>query len=141
MDAFDYSAMDAGGVKRSGTLMAGSAREARDLLRARSLTPLDLNRSRKKAIKAGDLSETKTFSAGKIKHAELTRATRQLAILIDAATPVEDALRVTALQFEKSQMKNVLLSIRLFLIYIRPWSPQGKPPGSYRLCCCVSPMI
>jgi len=112
MDAFDYSAMDAGGVKRSGTLMAGSAREARDLLRARSLTPLDLNRSRKKAIKAGDLSETKTFSAGKIKHAELTRATRQLAILIDAATPVEDALRVTALQFEKSQMKNVLLSIR-----------------------------
>ena len=112
MDAFDYSAMDAGGVKRSGTLMAGSAREARDLLRARSLTPLDLNRSRKKAIKSGELSETKTFSVRKIKHAELTRATRQLAILIDAATPVEDALRVTALQFEKSQMKNVLLSIR-----------------------------
>ena len=112
MDAFDYSAMDAGGVKRSGTLMAGSAREARDLLRARALTPLDLNRSRKKAIKSGDLSETKRFSAGKIKHAELTRATRQLAILIDAATPVEDALRVTALQFEKPQMKNVLLSIR-----------------------------
>ena len=112
MDAFDYSALDAGGVKRSGTLMAGSAREARDLLRARALTPLDLNRSRKKAIKAGDLSETKSFGARKIKHAELTRATRQLAILIDAATPVEDALRVTALQFEKSQMKNVLLSIR-----------------------------
>lgn len=112
MDAFDYSAIDAGGVKRSGTLMASSAREARDLLRARSLTPLDLNRSRKKAIKAGEISNTKNFGAGKIKHAELTRATRQLAILIDAATPVEDALRVTALQFEKSQMKGVLLSIR-----------------------------
>ena len=112
MDAFDYSAIDAGGVKRSGTLMAGSAREARDLLRARALTPLDLNRSRKKAIKAGEISNTKSFGAGKIKHAELTRATRQLAILIDAATPVEDALRVTALQFEKSQMKGVLLSIR-----------------------------
>ena len=112
MDAFDYSAIDAGGVKRSGTLMAGSAREARDLLRARSLTPLDLNRSRKKAIKAGEISNNKSFGAGKIKHAELTRATRQLAILIDVATPVEDALRVTALQFEKSPMKSVLLSIR-----------------------------
>jgi general secretion pathway protein F len=112
MDAFDYSALDAGGVKRSGTLMAGSAREARDLLRARSLTPLDLNRSRKKAIKAGEIAQTNNFGKGKIKHAELTRATRQLAILIDAATPVEDALRVTALQFEKSQMKGVLLSIR-----------------------------
>jgi general secretion pathway protein F len=112
MDAFDYSAIDAGGVKRSGTLMAGSAREARDLLRARALTPLDLNRSRKKAIKAGEISNTNSFGSGKIKHAELTRATRQLAILIDAATPVEDALRVTALQFEKSPMKGVLLSIR-----------------------------
>ena len=112
MDAFDYSAIDAGGVKRSGTLMAGSAREARDVLRARSLTPLDLNRSRKKAIKAGEISNTKSFGSGKIKHAELTRATRQLAILIDVATPVEDALRVTAMQFEKSPMKGVLLSIR-----------------------------
>jgi len=112
MDAFDYSAIDSGGVKRSGTLMAGSAREARDLLRGRSLTPLDINRSRKKAIKSGEISSSSSFGAGKIKHAELTRATRQLAILIDAATPVEDALRVTALQFEKSQMKGVLLSIR-----------------------------
>lgn len=112
MDAFDYSAIDAGGVKRSGTLMAGSAREARDVLRAQALTPLDLNRSRKKAIKAGEISNSNRFGAGKIKHAELTRATRQLAILIDAATPVEDALRVTAMQFEKSQMKSVLLSIR-----------------------------
>jgi len=112
MDAFDYSALDASGVKRSGTLMAGSAREARDLLRGRSLTPLDLNRSRKKASKTGEISNSQSFGSGRIKHAELTRATRQLAILIDAATPVEDALRVTALQFEKSAMKGVLLSIR-----------------------------
>ena len=77
-----------------------------------ALTPLDLNRSRKKAIKTGEISNTKSFGSQKIKHAELTRATRQLAILIDVATPVEDALRVTALQFEKSPMKGVLLSIR-----------------------------
>lgn len=112
MDAFDYSALDAGGVKRSGTLMAGSAREARDVLRGRSLTPLELNRSRKKGIKAGEISGSNSFGSSKIKHSELTRATRQIAILIDAATPVEDALRVTAMQFEKSAMKNVLLSIR-----------------------------
>jgi len=112
MDAFDYSALDVGGVKRSGTLMAGSAREARDLLRARSLMPLDLNRSRKKGVKSGEIASSNNFGSGKIKHNELTRATRQLAILIDAATPVEDALRVTALQFEKSKMKGVLLSIR-----------------------------
>lgn len=112
VDAFDYSAIDASGVKRSGTLMAASAREARDQLRARALTPLDLNPSRKKTVKTGDVSNETKFGSGKIKHADLTRATRQLAVLIDAATPVEDALRVTAMQFEKSSMKGVLLSIR-----------------------------
>ena len=61
MDAFDYNALYANGAKRSGTLMAASAREARDVLRARALTPLDLNRSRKKSIKKGDLSETQSF--------------------------------------------------------------------------------
>ena len=107
MDAFDYSALDAAGVRRTGTLMAGSAREARDVLRARSLTPLDLDRSRRKSSKTGE-----TVRGQKIKHVELTRATRQLAILIDASTPVEDALRVTALQFEGSPMRAVLLAIR-----------------------------
>ncbi len=92
--------------------MAASAREARDVLRGRALTPLDLSRSRKKGVKAGEISASNKFGSGKIKHKELTRATRQLAILIDAATPIEDALRVTALQFEKSAMKGVLLSIR-----------------------------
>jgi len=61
MDAFDYSALDVGGVKRSGTLMAGSAREARDLLRARSLTPLDLNRSRKKGVKSGEIASSNSL--------------------------------------------------------------------------------
>ncbi len=112
MDAFEYSAIDAGGAKRSGTLMAGSAREARDLLRARALTPLDLNPSRKKKATSGAVEAAGKFGSGKIKHKDLTRATRQLAILIDASTPVEDALRVTAMQFEKSPMKGVLLSIR-----------------------------
>jgi general secretion pathway protein F len=107
MDAFDYAALDASGTRRTGTLMAGSAREARDILRARALTPLDLDRSRRKFAKTGE-----TIRGQKIKHVELTRATRQLAILIDAATPVEDALRVTALQFEGSPMRGVLLAIR-----------------------------
>jgi len=35
-----------------------------------------------------------------------------LAILIDAATPVEEALKVTALQFERSPMRQILLDSR-----------------------------
>lgn len=110
MEAFDYAAIDAKGVKQRGTLMASSSRDARDMLRARALIPVDLNRSRKKTATTSEASSS--FLSGRIKLKDLTRATRQLAILINAATPVEDALRVIALQFERSPMRGVLLSIR-----------------------------
>lgn len=110
MEAFDYAAIDAKGTKQRGTLMASSSRDARDMLRARALIPVDLNRSRKKTAKTSEASNS--FLSGRIKLKDLTRATRQLAILINAATPVEDALRVIALQFERSPMRGVLLSIR-----------------------------
>lgn len=110
MEAFDYAAIDAKGARQRGTVMASSSRDARDMLRARALTPIDLTRSRKKTAQTSDASNS--FFSGRIKLKDLTRATRQLAILISAATPVEDALRVIALQFEKSPMRGVLLSIR-----------------------------
>lgn len=110
MEAFDYAAIDAKGSRQRGTVMARSSREARDMLRSRALTPIDLNRSRKKAAKTADT--TRQAFSGRVKLKDLTRATRQLAILISAATPVEDALRVIALQFEKSPMREILLSTR-----------------------------
>ena len=106
MEAFDYAALDTGGKRKKGTVMASSARDARDILRARALMPLDLTPSKTK--KKDDLGGT----ASGVKHKHLTQATRQLAILIDAATPIEEALKITALQFEKSPMKAALLSAR-----------------------------
>ena len=106
MEAFDYAALDTGGKRKKGTVMASSARDARDILRARALMPLDLTPSKTK--KKDDLGGT----ASGVKHKHLTQATRQLAILIDAPTPIEEALKITALQFEKSPMKAALLSAR-----------------------------
>lgn len=106
MEAFDYAALDGAGKRKKGTVMASSARDARDILRARALMPLDLSPS--KAKKKEDVGA----KASGVKHKHLTQATRQLAILIDASTPVEEALKITALQFERSPMKGALLSIR-----------------------------
>lgn len=106
MEAFDYAALDAGGKRKKGTLMASSARDARDILRARALLPVDLAPSKSKKKIQSDGTESG------VKHKHLTQATRQLAILIDASTPVEEALKITALQFERSPMKAALLSIR-----------------------------
>ncbi len=86
--------------------MASSARDARDILRARALMPVDLAPSKTKT-KPG-----KTSPASKVKHKHLTQASRQLAILIDAATPIEEALKITALQFERSPMREALLAVR-----------------------------
>lgn len=109
MDAFDYAALDATGSRLKGTLMASSPRAARDQLRARRLTPVEIKPSRQKS-KSG---EQKTTSKGsRIKRAHITRAARQMAILISASTPVEEALRITALQFEKSRLRGVLLDAR-----------------------------
>lgn len=114
MDAFDYAALDASGARRKGTLMASSARAARDQLRARQLTPVEIKPSRQKA-KSGapeTVSKGSRNKGGRIKRAHITRAARQLAILISASTPVEEALRITALQFEKSRLRSVLLDAR-----------------------------
>ena len=107
MEAFDYAALDGAGKRQKGTVMASSARDARDILRARALMPVDLTPSKSKKV-----TGERGTGGSRVKHKELTQATRQLAILIDAATPIESALKVTALQFEKSVMKGTLLAIR-----------------------------
>ena len=106
MEAFDYAALDSAGKRKKGTVMASSARDARDILRARALMPVDLAPSKSKKKEESD------GTASGVKHKHLTQATRQLAVLIDAATPIEEALKITALQFERSPMKSALLSIR-----------------------------
>ena len=105
METFDYAAIDKAGKRQNGSIAATNSREARDILRARSLTPLELTAAKTK-------DETQLKFGAKTSHKHLTQATRQLAILIDAATPIEEALKVTALQFERSPMRQILLNIR-----------------------------
>jgi len=105
VEAFDYAAIDLSGKRLSGTITALTAREARDMLRAQKLTLVNIKHAKSK-------STSSLSFRGKVSHKQLTQATRQLAILIDAATPVEEALKITALQFERSPMRHVLLSVR-----------------------------
>lgn len=105
METFDYTAIDKLGKRLSGSISASSAREARDQLRGRALTLTDLKAAKQKGTSR--LTYERTIS-----HKDLTQASRQLAILIDAATPIEESLKVVALQFDKSPMRQVLLETR-----------------------------
>ncbi|MEP1230588.1 MAG: type II secretion system F family protein, partial [Litorimonas sp.] len=125
METFDYAAIDKAGKRQNGSISAENSREARDVLRARSLTPLELTAAKTKA-------KTQIQFGNKTRHKHLTQATRQLAILIDAATPIEEALKVTALQFERSSMRQVLLNVRASVLEgSRPSSAMSAHPKTF----------
>jgi len=42
VETFDYAAIDKAGKRQNGSVAATNSREARDILRARSLTPVEL---------------------------------------------------------------------------------------------------
>jgi len=92
MEAFDYAALDAGGKRKKGTLMASSARDARDILRARALLPVDLAPSKSKKKIQSDGTESG------VKHKQFERSPMKAALLSIRAQVMEglrlsDALR------------------------------------------------
>ena len=106
MNAYDFIALDSRGKRQKGTIMSPSPRDARDILRSRQLVTIKITHSKPKD------QSVSNFIRPRIKHKNLTQATRQLSILIDAATPVEEALKITALQFKNNIVKTILLSVR-----------------------------
>ena len=106
LNAYDFIALDSRGKRQKGTIMSPSPRDARDILRSRQLVTIKITHSKHKD------QSVSNFIRPRIKHKNLTQATRQLSILIDAATPVEEALKITALQFKNNIVKTILLSVR-----------------------------
>jgi general secretion pathway protein F len=128
MDAFEYEAVDAKGRTKRGTVMASNARAARRELRGRNLTPLNMY-----IANTGSTAKVKTATTtGKVKLRLLTQATRQLAILIKADTPVSEALSITALQFENMAMRKSFLDVRSQILEGQRFSQAlAKQPKTY----------
>jgi len=109
MAAYAYLALDAQGRQHKGLLEADSPRQARSLLRERQLSPLQVNaaRAREDEQPRHGLRLSRGLSA-----AELALLTRQLATLIQAALPIEEALRAAAAQAASARVKGMLLAVR-----------------------------
>jgi general secretion pathway protein F len=108
--AFRYEAVDDSGQTKKGVLTADSARAARSDLRAQGLLPI-----------AVDLITTQLDSAGKRKRSmfaehlstvELALFTRQLASLLEAGLPLEQALSALLDQAERPYIRDLIASIR-----------------------------
>jgi len=108
MAAFEYLALDPQGRQQKGMLEADSPRQARQLLRDKQLTPLEVKQARGREQKS---SGTLGFAQG-LGARDLAMLTRQLATLVQAALPIEEALRAAAAQSTTPKIKSMLLAVR-----------------------------
>ena len=109
MAAFEYLALDGKGRQQKGVLEADSARQVRQILRERQLAPLDVKatRTREQAGAGSHFSFARGISAR-----DLALITRQLATLVQAALPIEEALRAAAAQASSPRIQSMLLAVR-----------------------------
>lgn len=111
MTAFHYTAINTTGAQQKGLIEADSARHARQLLRDKNLTPLEVTdaQQKKNLIKPSFFSISRKQSLA-VK--ELALMTRQMATLLSAGLPLEEVLAAVAEQTEKANSKGLMLSVR-----------------------------
>ncbi|GAB4523477.1 MAG: type II secretion system inner membrane protein GspF [Parvularculaceae bacterium] len=107
MAAFEYVALDPDGRRRKGVIAADSPRLARRELRMRSLAPLKVTPAAR-----GTTAPSRFAARAGVSPQEVALATRQLATLIEAAAPVEEALHAVAQQSAKQSVRSILMNIR-----------------------------
>jgi general secretion pathway protein F len=110
MPAFEYIALDDVGRQKKGVIEGDSAKIARQTLRSQGLSPLELKIISQKN-QQGEKKALFSFG-GKLSSAELALFTRQLATLLKSGSPLEEALRTTAKQSEKSRVTRTILGVR-----------------------------
>ena len=110
MPAFRYEAVDTVGGTRKGVVNADSARAARVDLRAQGLVPLAVDAI---TTQVDDAGATRRRGFGdRLSTNDLALFTRQLASLLEAALPLEQAFSALLEQAEKPYLRDLVASIR-----------------------------
>ena len=115
MGAFEYKAVDSSGKQARGLLEGDNARQVRQLLRERHLLPLEVTEVAEKEKKRRKLSFRRGISA-----TDLALFTRQLATLVRAGLPLEEALHAVSQQTEKPRVSSILMGVRSRLMEGHP---------------------
>ncbi|HHQ14593.1 MAG TPA: type II secretion system protein GspF [Chromatiales bacterium] len=108
MGAFEYTALDGAGKQRKGVIEGDTARQVRQLLRDRQLLPLTVTEAAQtESRRQQSFSLRRSLTAG-----DLTLITRQLATLVQASMPIEEALLAIGEQSEIPRVKSIVLGVR-----------------------------
>jgi general secretion pathway protein F len=108
MGAYQYVALDPGGKEHRGVLEGDTPRHVRQLLRERQLLPVEIAE-----VEARERKSQRQFSLFKgISGLDLALLTRQLATLVKAGLPLEEALLAVSEHTEKPRLKSIVLGVR-----------------------------
>ena len=110
MPAFRYEAVDTVGATHKGVVNADSAKSARADLRVQGLTPLNVEAIAAQLDEAG--VATRRGFGEKLSQVELALFTRQLASLLEAGLPLEQAFTALLEQAERPYVRDLIASIR-----------------------------
>ena len=108
MGAYRYVAVDDHGKERKGVLEGDTPRQVRQQLRERSLLPVQVTE-----VEARSRAQRRRFApVRRVSALDLALLTRQLATLVRAGLPLEEALLAVSEQSERPRIKSILLGVR-----------------------------
>jgi general secretion pathway protein F len=108
MGAYQYVAVDPRGKEHRGVLEGDTPRHVRQLLRERQLLPVEVAE-----VEARERKSQRHFSLFKgISGLDLALLTRQLATLVKAGLPLEEALLAVSEHTEKPRLQSIILGVR-----------------------------
>jgi len=108
--AFSYEAVDADGATKKGVVNADNPRTARAELRTQGLLPISVEAIATQLDEAG-LTKRSAFG-DRLSTIELALFTRQLASLLEASLPLEQAFSALLEQAERTYVRDLIASIR-----------------------------
>jgi general secretion pathway protein F len=108
MGAYQYVAVDPGGKEHRGILEGDTPKHVRQLLRDRQLLPVEVAE-----VEARERKSQRQWSLRRgISGLDLALLTRQLATLVRAGLPLDEALLAVSEHTEKPRLKSIVLGVR-----------------------------
>ncbi len=111
MAAFEYTALNTRGREEKGVLEADSGRQVRQMLRDKGLAPLSVVVTKEREDRESKNPFAEFFKPS-LSVRERALLTRQLATLIGAGLPVEEALLAVSKQSENPKTHRLMLTVR-----------------------------
>lgn len=110
MAAFEYTVLDTKGREKKGVIEGDTPRQVRQILRDRGMMPLHIDAAARQDKK--QQNRPTQISHRGISATDLALFTRQLATLVRAALPLDEALSAVGQQTEKPRIKSMVFALR-----------------------------